>query len=1166
MTVAVAAPFAEKIPFTQPDGTAVELWGEGDEFHAEFETLDGYTVVFDHTVRAYVYATLSAGGNELLPTDMQVGKGDPRERGVTKHLRMNKDLAKAQALVRFQRWDKGTKNSERWREKKAVLRSAEQAAAGGKVALSPPGFTTTGTRVGLCLLIDFSDDPATIPQADIISFCNADTYSGYGNNGSVKKYFQDNSNNLLTYTNIVTVYIRMQQPKSDYNDTSKDCGDQANLLIQDAVAIMKALPNYATEIAPAFANLTVDGAGNVMACNVFYAGGNGGVWAYGLWPHSWGLYNAGAQALTSGIAVFNYQITNIGSSLGLGTFCHENGHMLCGFPDIYDYGYDSVGGAGLFCLMDYGGSGQNPVQICAYLKRASGWATTVELSPTSSMTASLTSSAGADFNRFYRYAKPGVPTEYYLVENRQRSGRDANIPGSGIAVWHIDELGDKDNQSRAYNTTHANYEVTLVQADNLWHFQNDANSGDANDLFSSGNTAAGYLNWFSDATAPSARWWDGSASGLIFGSFSTNGTTMSFNVQPPGLILLTQSPLPAGLVGLPYSQTVTAIGGAPPYTWTVVSNTLPAGLALSGGLIEGTPAVAGTSAFRVRVTDSAGESVTGLLSLTVNLPRSIPFTETFQNAGKIPDGWAQEYVSKAASWAFQNGGYESQPPNAHSGSYNACFYVVDSSGLNATTKLVSPMLDFGVAPQYAQLTFWHCMKNWSAAFQDELRVYCKTSATASWTLLETYTNDVPSWIQRTLVLPNPSRTYFIAFEGCAKWGEGVCIDDVLVSFDRTAPVIVTAGQLASGSVGAPYRQLLTASDGIAPYTWSTVSALPDGLTLRNDGVISGTPTAATNASFRLSVTGNNGMACTNLFNLSILLRRAIPFTETFENAGKLPDGWTQENVTNATSWVFQRGGHNFNPASAHGGSYNACFYVGNYTGPKTRLVSPPVDFGASITNTRLTFWHCMPNWSGDQDELRVLYKTSSGGTWTLLATYTNDVPSWIQRTVVLPNPSRTTFVAFEGRARYGYGVCIDDVAFSGEAFPYAQWKTNRFAEVELATGGIGGDNDDPDGDGIANLLEYAMGLDPWHYDTAGVPVGGVNDQFLTLNYRRNKQATDVVYVVEACTNLTAGVWSTNDITEISRSDSNLWWSVTSRHSVPVTNAPCRFMRLKVALP
>ena len=88
---------------------------------------------------------------------------------------------------------------------------------------------------------------------------------------------------------------------------------------------MKALPNYNTEILPTFNNLTVDSQGNVVACNVFYAGGNGGVWTFGLWPHSWSLYNVGAQSLSSTKKVFKYQVTNIGTSLKIGTFCHENG-------------------------------------------------------------------------------------------------------------------------------------------------------------------------------------------------------------------------------------------------------------------------------------------------------------------------------------------------------------------------------------------------------------------------------------------------------------------------------------------------------------------------------------------------------------------------------------------------------------------------------------------------------------------------------------------------------------------------------------------------------------------------------------------------------------------------------------------------------------------------
>ena len=1163
-TLSSAAPFAKNIQFNQPDGTAIEFWGEGDEFYAVFETLDGYTIVFDHASGTYVYAALSADGTTLNPTGLQVGNSDPRALGLAKHLRASPESVKAQAQTRFQLWNEGTRNSQRWREKKAALHSADLAAAGGTIALSPPAFTTTGTKVGLCLLIDFSDATNTVPQANIINFCNADAYTGYGNNGSVKKYFQDNSNNLLTYTNIVTAYIRMAQPKSYYNDTSKGCGAQGNLLIQDAVAILKALPNYTAQIAPAMANLTVDGSGQAVACNVFFAGGDSGLWNFGLWPHSWSLYNVGAKTLTAGVSIFNYQITNIGTSLELGTFCHENGHMLCDYPDIYDYDYDSTGGAGMFCLMNSGGHGANPVQICAYLKRASGWATTVDLTSSSSLTASLTSSAGANFNRFYRYVNPGVPTEYYLVENRQKSGRDANIPASGIAVWHIDELGDKDNQSMAYNTFHQNYEVTLVQADNLWHFQSYANSGDTKDLYYSGNTAAAYSNMLSDATAPPARWWSGAVSGINFGPFSTSGTTMTFNVQPAGLTILTASPLPAGSVGVPYSQALAAIGGTAPYTWAVVSNALPAPLTLSGGVISGTPNTAGTTVFRLRVTDSASASFTATMSLTINPPRAVPFTETFENGGTIPSGWAQENVTLATSWSFQTGGYNSYPSTAHGGSYNAFLYIGDRTG--PKTKLISPMLDFGAAPQNPQLTFWHCMQNWSGD-QDELRVFYKTAATNTWTLLATYTTDVAAWTLRTIVIPTPSRTTFIAFEGCAKFGYGVCIDDVRVSAELPAPTITTATPLGAGIVGVPYSLTLAASNGVTPYTWSMVSnTLPAGLTLGSTGVISGTPSVATNATFRLRVAGSNGLASTNLMSLAIVARRAVPFTETFENSVNMPSGWSQEFVTNATSWTYQSGGHSGNPAGAHGGSNNACLYAANYTGPKTKLVSPPVDFGVSTKNPKLTFWHAMLLYNSDQDQLRVYYKTSSSGTWIPLAEYTNDVSAWTQRTLSLPNPSRTTYIAFEGYAKYGHGVCVDDVTVSGETSPYAIWQTNRFTEAELSAGLICRSSDDPDGDGIANLLEYAMGLNPRLYDTAGVPAGGVWNQFLALNYRQNKQATDLVYAVESCTNLISGGWTNNNLTEISRADSNLWWLVNTRHNVPVTNAPSRFMRLKVTLP
>jgi M6 family metalloprotease-like protein len=529
-----AGPFDQVIQFTQPGGRVIELHGRGDEFYAVFETLDGFTVVFDEARLAYCYAKAAADGT-LVSSGLEVGVEDPAASGLAKGLRMSGDARKRQVIARWQRWEAGMQLEQAWAERKAALRQFESdggADGSGNVKLAPPGFTTTGVKVGLTLLVDFSDAVATIPQAEIVNFCNGDNYTGYGNSGSVKQYYRDNSNGLLTYSNIVTVYIRAPKPKSYYNVTTNDSGAQANLLIKDVLDTMKALPNYATEIMPTFANLTVDGSSRVVACNVFYAGGNGGVWSKGLWPHSWSLYNVGAQSLNNGKSVYKYQITDISSDLAIGTFCHENGHMLCGYPDIYDYDYDSSGGAGAFCLMNSGGSGGNPVQICAYLKRASGWATTINVSAASSLLANL-GTTGTNFNKFYRFQKPGVATEYYLLENRQKSGRDANIPGGGVLIWHVDELGNHNNQSTNYNTTHANYEASLIQADNQFHLQRDVNNGDSRDPFYLGNGSAGYRNEFSPTSAPAARWWDGTASGATFTGFSASGSTMTFRIGAP---------------------------------------------------------------------------------------------------------------------------------------------------------------------------------------------------------------------------------------------------------------------------------------------------------------------------------------------------------------------------------------------------------------------------------------------------------------------------------------------------------------------------------------------------------------------------------------------------------------------------------------------------------
>ncbi len=73
------------------------------------------------------------------------------------------------------------------------------------------------------------------------------------------------------------------------------------------------------------------------------------------------------------------------------------------------------------------------------------------------------------------------------------------------------------------------------------------------------------------------------------------------------LAIICDSP-PAGVVGVPYSHAFPASGGTPPYTFSIVSGALPAGLTLdpATGIVSGTPTTAATSNFTVQVLDAGG--------------------------------------------------------------------------------------------------------------------------------------------------------------------------------------------------------------------------------------------------------------------------------------------------------------------------------------------------------------------------------------------------------------------------------------------------------------------------------------------------------------------------------------------------------------------------------
>lgn len=84
-------------------------------------------------------------------------------------------------------------------------------------------------------------------------------------------------------------------------------------------------------------------------------------------------------------------------------------------------------------------------------------------------------------------------------------------------------------------------------------------------------------------------------------------------------LAITTTTLAAASVGTAYSQTLTATGGTAPYSWSVSSGTLPAGLTLSSGVISGTPTTAGSTTFTVMVSDSSNPVLTATQSMTIQV-------------------------------------------------------------------------------------------------------------------------------------------------------------------------------------------------------------------------------------------------------------------------------------------------------------------------------------------------------------------------------------------------------------------------------------------------------------------------------------------------------------------------------------------------------------------
>jgi hypothetical protein len=105
--------------------------------------------------------------------------------------------------------------------------------------------------------------------------------------------------------------------------------------------------------------------------------------------------------------------------------------------------------------------------------------------------------------------------------------------------------------------------------------------------------------------------------------------TAAFVLQIGGPLTIQTTSLPAGNADSPYSAQLTAVGGTPPYVWSVTAGALPPGIVLSAtGLLSGTPGSAASDTPTFTVTDAANKTASAPLTLTINAA-----------SGTVPDGF-----------------------------------------------------------------------------------------------------------------------------------------------------------------------------------------------------------------------------------------------------------------------------------------------------------------------------------------------------------------------------------------------------------------------------------------------------------------------------------------------------------------------------------------------
>jgi len=449
------------ITVNQPDGTLLTLQLHGDEFH-HYRTSEDGLLLKENTKGYLTYATINAAGEVV-------------ESNYVAH---NASKRSAEELLFLKSVNQST-----------LIKKANSAPSKVKMlntqSLPQKVFPLAGSPKSLVILVNFTDTVFVTPTPQIAytNLLNQVGYSGNGGTGSARDYFMASSYGSFIPTFDVVGPVNLPHNMAYYG-ANNSSGNDTNP-VQMIVDACKAAHDAGLD----FTQYDTDNDGVVDNVFVYYAGHNeaeGGS-ANSVWPHRWGVYpqylfpygynttlNA-ANITFDGKRIMDYACTselrskNGSYMCGVGTFCHEFGHVL-GLPDYYDTSGSSNQTLGSWSIMDYGNYcnlGRTPPVYSVYDRFFLGWLTPEQKSTTAALILnpiyqSTTPPANTINQAFLLSAtthnltgKNPSPNEFFMLEYRQKTGWDTYLPAEGMCIWHIDfnqTLWD-DNSPNDYTGT-----------------------------------------------------------------------------------------------------------------------------------------------------------------------------------------------------------------------------------------------------------------------------------------------------------------------------------------------------------------------------------------------------------------------------------------------------------------------------------------------------------------------------------------------------------------------------------------------------------------------------------------------------------------------------------------------------------------------------------------